>query len=348
MSSTLANWAQSTAKGLAAAVGAAALLTLGADPGHAAEKPGKGTTVQPGVATWSSAIPVSWVYVELLSELGYNVEKPTSLSNPVAYLALKEGDIDYFPNGWFPLHNPQLPDNFKKNATIFEPLCPNCGIQGYLVDKAAVKEFGIKSITDILENEEARKAFDHKGGEAIELYGCPPGWGCHEGINKMIEKFDLGDQVNHVQAGYSANFAEALSRIEGDGHALYYTWAPSAWIQKLVPGKDVMWINAPGIVSNKAEKASGVKGAATDPIKMGFVAADIQVAANNSFLENNPAAEELFRQVDIPLNWISKVDRMKSEQDLSDQELRPLARKWIENNRDMVDSWLEAARKAAM
>jgi len=311
------------------------------------EKPGEGVTVQPAVATWTSAIPVSWVYVELLEELGYDVQNPVSLSNPVAYLAVSEGDAHYFPNGWFPLHDPQLPDNFHDNATIYDPLCPACGIQGYLVDTKSVNEYDITGINDFVEREEVRQAFDHNGDGKAELYGCPPGWGCHEGINAMIDKFDLGDYINHVDAGYSANFSEALSRVQSGEPALYYTWGPSAWLLELTPGEDVMWVNAPGIVEDEAERTSGVEGAVTDPINMGFVAADIQVAANDAFLDENLAAAELFDQVRVPLGWISRVDAQMSEEDLSDSQVRPLAREWIENNRDKVDEWLEAARAAA-
>lgn len=311
------------------------------------EQPGEGVTVQPAVATWTSAVPVSWVFIELLEELGYTVESPTSLSNPVAYLALTEGDVHYFPNGWFPLHDPQLPENFNDHATLFDPHCKACGIQGYLVNKDAVEEYDITGINDFVEREDVREAFDHDGDGRAELYGCPPGWGCHEGINNMIEKFELDDAINHVDAGYSANFAEALSRIESGEPTLYYTWGPSAWLLELVPGEDVMWINAPGIVEDEAERAEGVEGAVSDPIEMGFVAADIQVAANNVFLEENPAAEELFRQVRLPLGWISEIDGVMDQEDLTDDEVRPHAREWIEDNRDTVDEWLQAAREAA-
>ncbi len=329
---------------LAAAVIA---LGMGTTAASASDKPGDGVRVQPAVATWTSAIPVSWVYVELLEELGYNVQNPTSLSNPVAYLAMTEGDIDYWPNGWFPLHNPQLPDNFNDVATIFDPLCEGCGIQGYLVNVDAIEEYDITGINDFVEREEVRNAFDHNGDGRADLYGCPPGWGCHEAINDMIEKFELGDYINHVDAGYSANFSEALSRIQAGEPALYMTWGPSAWILELVPGEDVMWINAPGIVEDENERASGIEGAVTDPIDMGFVSADIQVAANNSFLEDNPAAAELFRHVRLPLEWISEVDAKMDEADLRDREVRPLAAQWIQENRDTVDEWLDAARAAA-
>lgn len=328
---------------LGAVAGASLLFATAAT---AQDQPGEGVTVQPAVATWTSAIPVSWVYVELLEELGYDVQSPTSLSNPVAYLAISEGDVHYFPNGWFPLHDPQLPDNFADTGTIFDPLCEACGIQGYLVDTASVEEYDITGIEDFVEREEVRNAFDHTGDGRAELYGCPPGWGCHEGINAMMEKFDLEDYINHVDAGYSANFSEVLSRIDAGEPALYYTWGPSAWLLELTPGEDVMWVNAPGIVEDEAERASGVTGAVSDPINMGYVAADIQVAANNAFLDDNPAAAELFRHVRLPLDWISEIDAKIGEEDLTDREVRPHAREWIDANRDTVDEWLEAARDA--
>ncbi len=330
----------------AGVLAASAVMLTGTGTAVAQDRPGEGVTVQPAVATWTSAIPVSWVFVELLEELGYDVRTPISLSNPVAYLAISEGDADYWPNGWFPLHNPQLPDGFRDVATIFDPHCTACGIQGYLVDIPSIEEYDITGIDDFM-REEVREAFDHTGDGRAELYGCPPGWGCHEGINAMLDEFELRDYINHVDAGYSANFAEALSRIDAGESALYYTWGPSAWLLALVPGEDVMWINAPGILEDEAERAEGVQGAVTDPIEMGFVAADIQVAANNDFLDANPAAAELFRQARLPLDWISEVDGQIGDEDLTDADVQPIARQWIENNRDLVDGWLEAARSAA-
>ncbi len=334
--------------GLALVLAVGATFTLaGQAKAAAGDQPGEGVTVRPAVATWTSAVPVSWAFIELLEELGYNVASPTSLSNPVAYLAISEGDIDYWPNGWFPLHNAQLPDNFAEVGEMFDPLCTACGIQGYLADAQTVSKHGMSGIMDIVENEELRALFDHTGDGRAELYGCPPGWGCHEGINAMLDKFELRDYINHVDAGYSANFAEVVTRIEGGESTLYYTWGPSAWLLALTPGEEVMWVNAPGIVEDEAERAEGVEGAASDPIDMGFIAADIQVTANSEFLANNPAAAELFRHVRLPLEWISEVDARIGEEDLTDREVRPLVREWIDANRDQVDEWLAAARAAA-
>ncbi|MFZ1727478.1 MAG: glycine betaine/L-proline ABC transporter substrate-binding protein ProX [Albidovulum sp.] len=326
---------------------AAALAVVGTSAFAAdADKPGAGVSIKPAVATWTSAIPVNWVYVELLEELGYDVEKPVPLSNPVAYLAIAEGDADYWSETWIPLHEPQFPANFRDVATIFPAHCSGCGIEGYLVDKASIDKYEITGIEDF-KRDDVRAAFDANGDGRADLFGCPPGWGCHENINKMIEKFDLGDYINHVDADYAANFAEALSRIEAGESALYYTWGPSAWVNKLVPGTDVMWVNAPGIVSHEEELASGISGAVSDPIYMGAVVGDIAVAANTGFLNANPAAAELFRQVRLPFDWINQADATMNSEGLSDEDVRKLSQDWIKENRLLVDGWLDAARAAA-
>jgi len=313
----------------------------------ASERPGEGVTVTPAVATWTSALPISWLYVELLEELGYDVREPVPLSNPVAFLAVTEGDIAYFPNAWFPFHEAQVPDGFDDKATAFEPSCRACAIQGYLVDIASIEAYDIEGISDFAERAAVRQAFDHTGDGRADLYGCPPGWSCHEAINDMINRFELGDHIHHVDSGYSANFAEVMSLFGAGEPVLYYTWGPSAWLRELVPGADVMWINVPGIIEDRSERAAGVEGTVTDPVRMGFPPNDIQVIANNGFVENNPAAAELFRRVEIPLEWISDVDARIRAEELRDREVRALARAWIEANRDRIDRWLEAARRAA-
>ena len=117
----------------------------------------------------------------------------------------------------------------------------------------------------------------------------------------------------------------------------------------LAHGKDAEAAPQPGSEGDEAACSfSGVPGAVTDPIMMGFVAADIQVAANDGFLNDNPAAKELFRQVRIPLAWINRADKIRGDRNMSDEEVSSLAEQWIEENRSKVDGWLTAARQAAM
>jgi glycine betaine/proline transport system substrate-binding protein len=319
----------------------------------AQERPGEGVTVTPAVATWESARPVEAIFSVLLSELGYDVQRPTSLANPIFYQALTQGDVDYWPNGWFPLHNAQLPANFDDHASIVGTIVERGAIQGYLVSKWAAEEYGITSLDDF-KRPEVREAFDRSGDGRADLVACPPGWGCEEVIEHHLDVYDLREHVNDIKAAYSASFADALAAHRAGEAVFYYTWTPNFTVFELVPGEDVVWINTPGIDPAPAEAdlaefmvVEGVEGAVSDPLIMGFAANDIQAVANNDFLAANPAAERLFELIEIDLIDISGMTLRFIEGEDSDEAVLAMAQEWVETNRDAVDGWLDEARAAA-
>ncbi len=330
----------------------AAFLTL-AGTAFAQQQPGEGVSVQPGVATWQSALPLEAVFAQLLGELGYNVQDAQSLSNPIFYQAVTQGDVDYWTNGWFPLHNEQLPDNFEENAQTVGTILENGALQGYLVDIPSQEEFEITSLEDF-KRPEVKEAFDADGDGRADLVGCPPGWGCNTVINHHIEVYELADHVNVVEAAYAASFADALARYRNGQPVLYYTWTPNFTLFEMAPGTDVVWINVPEIIPNEAQQGneefmtvSDVPGAVSNPLDMGFVAADIQVVANNDFLAANPAAKALFEQVTVSLDDISAMTALINQGMNSDSDIAQIAQVWIALNRTTVDGWLEEARAAA-
>jgi len=318
-----------------------------------AAQPGKGVTVQPAVATWSSAKPLEAIFASLLGQLGYDVKAPKALSNPIFYQSVAQGDVDFWANGWFPLHNAQLPANFDQKGEILGTIVAHGAIQGYLVDKKSAEKYNITSLADF-KRPEVRKAFDANGDGKADLVGCPPGWGCHDVIAHHMEAYNLKSDINVISAGYAASFADALARYQNGQPILYYTWTPNFTGYKLVPGKDVVWINVPSNAPTASQKPfekfmtqSGVKGAVTDPIKMGYVANDIRSVANKQFADNNPAAKKLLEEVTIPLNDISEMTNEINSGKDSDQQIKAMADDWIQKHQSEVDQWLSAARQAA-
>ena len=58
------------------------------------EMPGKGITVKPARATWTTGFFMEAIYSRALEHLGYEVEDPKKLANPIFYQSVYNGDVD--------------------------------------------------------------------------------------------------------------------------------------------------------------------------------------------------------------------------------------------------------------
>ena len=332
------------------------LLTLSSLPvtvAAATEFPGKGVLVKPAHATWNTGYFQEVLVRKALRELGYQVKEPVELQNPLFYQALALGDVDYWTNGWFPMHNEQMPIDFYTKGEVLGYIAKAGGLQGYLVSKKEVDKYHILSLDDF-KRPEVKQAFDHNGDGKADLVACPPGWGCENTINHHLQVYGLNGHINQIKAGYTASMADALSRFRTGEAVFFYTWAPNWTIFKLKPGKDVMWINVPEIKARPVEleavdrmTQSGVSGAVSDPIKLGFVVADIRIVANKKFLAENPAARKFFEIFKLPLGDINEQNTKVQDGEKSQKDIARHADEWIAGHRSTWDGWLAEARQAA-
>ena len=318
-----------------------------------AERPGEGVTVRPAVAGWDSARPSQAIFDHILEELGYEVEPPVLLDNPIFYVAVAQGDVDFWSAGSFPLHYAQLPAGFFDSASLPGTYIPAGGTQGYMVTKSAAEEFGITSLEDF-KRPEVKAAFDRDGDGKADLVACPAGWGCETVIEHHLDAYDLRDHVNDIKAQYNVAFADALAAYRSGQPVLYYTWTPNFTVFQMVPGVDAVWINVPELIPNEEQVGleeflviEGIEGGVTDAVLMGFVVDDFTTVANNAFLEANPAAASILENVRLDVATVSEMTVRIVEGEDSDRAVAAMAAEWVEANRERVDAWLEQARAAA-
>lgn len=328
------------------------MLSLALPAFAAHHLPGEGVEVKPARATWNTGYFQEAIVRAGLEELGYEAEDPKELQNPLFYQSVMLGDVDYWTNGWFPMHNGQLPRGFSDGAEMVGYIAKAGGLGGYLVSKEHVEKYNIKSLDDF-KRPEVKEAFDSNGDGKADLVACPPGWGCEKVITHHFEAYDLDDHVNPITAGYSASMADAIARYNAGEPIVFYTWAPNWTIGKLEPGKDVMWINVPEINPTEDQKAaadrmtvSGIKGAVTDPLKAGFVVSDIQIVANKKFLQENPAAKRFFEVFSLPLADINEQNTRMQDGEKSQKDIERHAQEWIAENQAQWNEWLAEARAA--
>lgn len=335
-------------------IGVGLALTVAPAPALARNMtPGKGITVRPARATWNTGFFQEALVRRGLEALGYDVKRPKDLQNPIFYKSVALGDVDYWTNGWFPNHNSQLPKNFYDRADKYGFVVKSGGLQGYLVSKRHVEKYHIVSLDDF-RRAEVKKAFDANGDGKADLTACPPGWGCENVISFHLKAYNLENDINQVKAAYEAGMASALGRYKDGEPIFFYTWAPNWTTFKLKPGKDVMWINVPKIIPKESQAtavdrmtASGIEGAVSDPIKLGFVVSDIRIVANKKFAESNPAARKFFEVFTLPLIDINEQNTRMNEGEKSRKNIGRHVDQWIAKNPDKWNGWLDAARKAA-
>ncbi len=336
------------------ALALALALTLG---GHAladaTERPGEGVTIRPAIATWDNAIPPQAVAGLLLEELGYDVATPVLLDNPIFYVAIMQGDVDFWTDGSFPLHNSHMPPGFHDHASIVGMIAEAGAFQAYSVSAWAAEEYGITSL-EAFKRPEVRAAFDRTGDGRADLVACPAGWACETVIDHHLDVYDLREHINDQRANYNAAFADALAAHNAGQPILFYGWIPNFTNYILVPGEDVVWINVPEIVPSAVQEGfgdamviAGVDGAVSDPLLTGFVANDIRAVANDDFLARNPAAARLLEVFEMSVDDIGRLTLRIEGGESSAQAVRAMALEWIEENRETVDGWLAEARAAA-
>jgi len=337
--------------------------------------PGEGVSVTMARANWSTGYFQAEVYKDLLEELGFTVSEPADLelAPNQGYIAMAESQADFWANSWYPGHLSWLAGELTDGSLVGDHVSIvgeemiAGGLQGFLITKSFADEFGIKTLDDLNNNADALAKFDETdpvpGDGIAQIFGCQESWTCDNIVTAQIA-FSGWENIEQTIAGYDAMFAQAVDAANNDVPMVVYTWTPSAYITELIPGQNVYWLGVENVLddSNPTDEEGGASydqrpgtaaigteqcpAAADGPdglCQIGWVAADIQVTANNDFLAANPAAEALFAVVKLSVIDVSLANVAQGE----GAEPADLAAQWIADNRELVDSWLDAAKAAA-
>jgi len=317
--------------------------------------PGEGVTVTMARGNWIETNFQNYVVQQLLQELGYEVTDPEEIAPATFYPAVAQGDYDLWASSWPLNHTPLLegesPDGgtFGDKARYIGKMMASGALQGLLVDIPSVEQFGFTTLGELLDNPEAVAHFDSDGDGKADINGCDDGWGCQKVINDTLAKNGWDDRAAQVSATHSALFAESQASFAAGGPVLQYVWTPTAFVGKLVPGRDVLWLAIePEQALEGQDGVSAVGDACTnDPCTTMFTPSDIVVTANKDFLAANPAAASLLENFELdPLAVAVQAVAIDAGAN-SDAEIAAAAAEWIAANRDKIDPWIEAALAAA-
>ena len=333
--------------------------------------PGAGTSVTQARATWSTGYMQAAIYNQLLEELGYDVSEPADaeLANDIFHVALAEGEVDFWVNGWIPNHLNFWDDELSDGSLIGDRIelvgtsLAAAGLEGFLTNKAITEEYGIQTLGQINDTPELVALYDAAditpGDGKIQIGSCPDSWNCAK-IAAQTFSFNGWDNLEAVHAGYEAMFANAVANLEDGEPFIAYSWSPSGYLTQLIPGDNAIWVSV-GTAENVLDGSTadgfdfdhlpaarlGPEFCTGDPCYTGWPAADIRAVANSRFVDANPAARSLFESVKISVVDVALQNVRYDGGENTTDDVNRHAAEWIEANRASVDEWLTAARDAA-
>ena len=308
---------------------------------QAADLPGKNIKVQAVQSPIAEETFQTEIINEALKALGYDVKPTKEVDYSAGYVSIASGDATYMTTNWFPLHNTMYKNAGGDEAFYRKGFYINGAAQGYLVDKKTADKYGITNLGDF-KDEKIAKLFDTNNDGLADLTGCQAGWGCEGVIEFQLDAFKLRDRIKHNQGQYSAIISDTIARFNEGKPVFYYTWTPY-WVSgKLIPGKDVVWLEVPS-----SANPNGTDTKLPNGKNYGFDINSERIVANRKFAEKNPAAAKLFEIAKVSINDVSAENMLISKGENSQKQIHKHVTNWIKANQALFDSWLTEARKAA-
>lgn len=285
----------------------------------------------------------TFIVMEGLRELGYDVGEVSQAQIQLAHVAIGNGDLDIYAAHWEPLHKAFWEEAGGDERLQRVGLLAQNSLQGYLIDKKTADETGIKFIEELADPEKAA-LFDIDGNGKADLYGCEPGWGCERTVEHHMDAYGLRDTVEHKQGSYFAMIPDAIERIRAGQPTLYYTWTP-LWVSAVLrPGEETEWLN---VRTTDLPEGDDANTTAEGIGNLGFSVNDQMVIANTDFLEESPSAKRFFELIRIPIEDINAQNLLINEGESSEKAILGHAQAWIAEHQQEWDGWIAEAKKAA-
>ena len=283
-----------------------ALALIAAAPALA-DDPASCGTVRFSDPGWTDITATNGVATALLQGLGYTPDLRT-LSVPVGYEALKNGDTDLFLGNWMPAQQ-RFRDDLDASGRTEELVQNLTGAKFTLAVTAAAADLGVQDFADL---------DGHKDAFQGKIYGIEPGAPANQTIQAMIEadKFGLGDW-ELVESSEQGMLAQVQRNDAAGQPSVFLAWAPHPMNVAL----DITYL------SGGDEEFGPDYGGAT-----------VHTLARKEWAAACPNAARLFGQ----LVFTVEMENLLMGKIL-DEGMDPTqaAKGWIAENSDAVAAWLD-------
>lgn len=256
---------------------------------------------------WTDITATNGVANALLTGLGYTPDIKT-LSVPIGYEALKNGETDVFLGNWMPAQQ-KFRDDLDASGKTEELVQNLTGAKFTLAVTDAIKDLPVKDFADL---------DAHKDAFQGKIYGIEPGAPANQSIQKMIDadKFGLGDW-ELVESSEQGMLAQVQRNDSAGTPSVFLAWAPHPMNVKM----NVIYLTG-----------------GDEEFGPDFGGATVHTVARKEWVAACPNAAKLFSQLvfDVDMENVLMGNILDDAMDPAEA-----AKAWIAANPDRVGTWLE-------
>lgn len=255
---------------------------------------------------WTDITATNGVASVVLEGLGYQPDVKT-LSVPIGYQSMKNGEIDVFLGNWMPAQQAFIDD--LNGAKAIEVMAKNLeGAKFTLAVPTATAAKGIKDFADLGKNPDE---FESK------IYGIEPGAPANANIQKMIDADEFGLKGwELVESGEQAMLAQVERATKEGKGVVFLAWAPHPMNEAF----DLTYLSG-------GDAYFGPN----------FGGAEVYTLARTGWSETCPNAATLFKQMTFDVS----MENVLMGEILGGKDSKEAASAWLKANPAVLDTWLK-------
>ncbi len=314
-------------KKVSAAAGISALMTAGG-VAQAAD-------VVIGVPNWPSVLATAHVLKGALEEnLGLEVELQNG-TNPVVFEAMDSGAMHVHPEVWLP-NQVNLNTKFvQEKGSVKQNPNGVAGDQGMCVTKGTADRTGIVNISDLSDPDMA-KNFDTDGDGKGEVWIGAAGWASTNVEKIRAKSYGYAETMQLKEMDETLALAEVDNAVAGDGNIVFFCYTPHHMfaLHELVQLKEPAYDDSKWTVIQPTDDPEWLE---KSEAGVAWNTAYLHIHYAASLEESQPEAAKMLSQVKLNTDVVSA---MTYALVVEKQDPAEFAKKWLADNADMVDSWL--------
>ena len=289
-----------------------------------------------GVPNWPSVLATAHVLkVALENNLGLEVELQ-SATNPVVFEAMDSGSMHVHPEVWLP-NQDNLNQQFVSDKKTVR-MNPNgvAGDQAMCVTKGTAERTGIANLSDLTDPEMA-KNFDTDGDGLGEIWIGAAGWASTNVEKIRAKSYGYDATMSLKEMDETLALAEVDNAVTQDQDIVFFCYTPHHMfaLHELVILKEPAYDEAQWNVIQPTDDPEWLE---KSNAAAAWNTANLHIHYAASLEADQPEAAAMLANVSLDTDTVST---MTFALVVEKQDPAEFAAKWVEENADTVDSWLQ-------